>query len=90
LASAGAPEVFTANHAISAATRSTALWIASEITATELMLIPTTSLAATRTLFETTDQTAARTLRREMAASVSVMAWPCSPCRTGSQPEADK
>ena len=58
LSSAGLPEARTAKSAISAASRSTAEWIASEMTETEPLSRPESSLNAISVVFDTTESSA--------------------------------
>jgi len=59
--SAGLPAERTAKRAISAAKRSTAEWIASEITETEPISRPKTTFAATSRVLEATESAATAT-----------------------------
>ncbi len=60
LSSGGLLDVLTEKKAIIAATRSSPEWIASDMTLTDCIMIPTTSFNAIKVAFETIDNNAAR------------------------------
>ena len=69
--SAGLPDFLTAKNAMMAANRSTPEWMASDITETDPIIVPATSLRITRLVFEITESRATFDFRLFFSASLS-------------------